>query len=370
MKTAITGIGTATPVYKQNQQTAAELVCTVLDLDRAEEKRLKALYKFTGIKYRYSVLSDACKMPGEFTFYPNDPRAPFPSTCARMQIYKENALSLALLAIKDCLSNVENFNKMDITHLITVSCTGMYAPGLDIEIVQHLGLSTHTKRTVINFMGCYGAFNGIKVAHAITQANPDANALVVCVELCTIHFQNKKDLDNLTSNAIFADGASCVLIQGKPTQKQYFQLDAFHCDLLPCSSQDMTWHIGDSGFDIVLTSYVPEAIGTGIDAFLQRLTETIQLTPHDIDYYAIHPGAKKILKACEKSLGISEKENRYSYQVLENYGNMSSATILFVLKLIWEDIYRNNEDNKTIFSCAFGPGLTLESMLLKSCCHY
>ena len=150
--------------------------------------------------------------------------------------------------------------------------------------------------------------------------------------------------------------------------KKCFEFAAFHCDLLPQSSQEMAWHIGDTGFDMILTSYVPQAIGSGIAAFLQRLTNKIQLSPDKIDLYAIHPGAKKILTTCEKVLNISSEKNKYSYNVLENFGNMSSATILFVLKLIWEDIESTQQHGKNIFSCAFGPGLTLESMLLKT--HY
>ncbi|MBA2654729.1 MAG: type III polyketide synthase [Gammaproteobacteria bacterium] len=368
MEIGITGIGIANPIYKQNQERAVELVGNLLQLNSSEKKLLRALYKFTGIKYRYSVLADACKIPGEFEFFPNNENETFPTTAARMQIYKDNALTLALVAIQNCLIKIQGFNKQDITHLVTVSCTGMYAPGLDIELVQQLGLKSNTKRTAINFMGCYGAFNGIKIADAICRADKQANVLVVCVEICTIHFQNKKDLDNLTSNAIFADGASCVLIQGEPKQNKYLGLTAFHCDLLPSSQQEMAWHIGDSGFDMILTSYVPEAIASGIPFFVKELMKNLELTLEDIDYYAIHPGAKKILKACEKSLGINALQNRYSYNILENYGNMSSVTILFVLNLIWEDISLPEHHNKTIFGCAFGPGLTLESMLLKT--HY
>jgi alpha-pyrone synthase len=369
MEAAITAIGTANPIYRQNQNTVVEIVAALLNLNPTKKKLLKSLYKFTGIKFRHSVLSDMCELPeGSFKLYSAGPEVPFPSTATRMAIYKKEALPLAMSAIADCLSKLNNFYKEEITHLITVSCTGMYAPGIDIEIVQQLGLRPDTKRTNITFMGCYAAFNGIKAANAICLAEPEAAVLVVCVEICSIHFQNKTDLDSLTSNAIFADGASCALIQRKHKQRKSFKLAAFHCDLLPQSTQEMAWHIGDTGFDMVLTSYVPQAISTGIKAFLQKLTQKLQLSPSDIDYYAIHPGAKKILKACEKVLNISEEQNKYSYNILENFGNMSSATILFVLKLLWEDINCVQQHDKKIFSCAFGPGLTLESMILKT--HY
>ena len=366
-KPAITAIGTANPKYKQSQAQTAELIAISLNLKPSERRLLKAVYRATGIEQRHSVLNDYCKPPGEFEFFPNTADAPYPSTGARMKIYKDNALDLALSAIENCLSQLDNFNSSKITHLITVSCTGMYAPGIDIEIVHRLNLNSSTNRTAINFMGCYGAFNAIKVADAICKSELDATVLIVCVEICTIHFQKNMDKDNIIANSIFADGAAAVLIQSTPEYKKYFTLEKFYNDLLPQTSQEMAWHIGDNGFDIVLSTYVPDIIQGGIATFLNNLLNRYDLTLPDIDFFAIHPGGLKILEACETALNISKDDNKYSYQTLRHYGNMSSATILFVLKAIWDDI--NDQDHqKNIFSCAFGPGLTLESMMLKTQC--
>lgn len=364
MKPAIVAIGTATPSYKQQQLVAAEMVAKALNLKPAEHRLLKSIYKSTGIDYRYSVISDFSKQPGEYEFFPNDPDLPFPSTAARMQVYKDNALNLATAAVNACIEQLKDFKLADVTHVITVSCTGMYAPGLDIELVNKLDLDPTVKRTSINFMGCYGAFNGIKMAEAICKGEPDAKVLMVSVELCTLHFQKNDSMDNMISNAIFADGAAAVVIQRPQENQKHFSLDAFHCDLLPENGKDMAWHIGDSGFDIVLSSYVPQAIQSGISAFMQRLLAQNEKTFDDIDFYAIHPGGQKILQACEDVLGLTKEDNRYSYQVLKQYGNMSSATVLFVLKAIWDDSSPADK-GKQIFSCAFGPGLTLESMLLR-----
>lgn len=367
MEVGIRAIGTANPEFKRCQHETAELISTSFKLKSSVRRVLKSIYKSTGIEYRYSVLSDYCKLAGQLDFFPNNPDAPFPSTSARMKVYQANALKLSLAAIENCLDSLNDFNKKEITHLITVSCTGMYAPGIDIEIVQTLDLNPATKRTMINFMGCYGAFNGIKVAEALCRADSQAKVLVVCVELCTIHFQNNFEMDNIISNAIFADGAAAVLIQANPQQKKYFSLESFYCDLLPQTKQEMVWQIGDSGFDIVLSSYVPEVIKTGIANFTQKLFNRSGITFANVDFYAIHPGGLKILQACEEALNISEAHNKYSYQVLRNYGNMSSATVLFVLKAIWDDI-NQRDHHKNIFSCAFGPGLTLESMILRMHC--
>jgi len=362
MDIAITAIGTANPYYRRTQSDTAELVAAGLHLTAAEKRLLKSIYRGTGIQQRHSVLSDYCKEPGQFDFFPNNPDETFPTTSARMRLYKENALNLALEAINNCFEN-STFEINQITHLITVSCTGMYAPGIDIEITQKLNLSSSVKRTAINFMGCYGAFNGIKMAHAICQGEPNAKVLVVSVEICTIHLQKNTSTDNFIANAIFSDGAGAVLIESNPEQEKYFNLQGFHCDLLPQSSQEMAWHVGDNGFDIVLSSYVPDIIQTGIVAFAHKLLNQYQLNFEDIDLFAIHPGGIKILQACEKELNITTHDNRYAYAVLQKYGNMSSATIIFVLKAIWDD---QPEHDNTIFSCAFGPGLTLESMLLQT----
>lgn len=366
-KTAITAIGTANPKYKQFQDQTAELIANSLDLKPSERRLLRSVYRATGIEQRYSVLSDYCRISGEFEFFPNRVDAPFPSTAARMKIYKENALDLALSAIGNCLSHLDDFTSSKITHLITVSCTGMYAPGIDIEIVHRLKLNSSTSRTAINFMGCYGAFNAIKIADVICKSQPDATVLIVCVEICTIHFQKNMGVDNIISNSIFADGAASVLIQSTSESKKYFTLENFYNDLLPQTSQEMAWHIGDNGFDIVLSTYVPDIIQGGIADFIYNLLSRYDLTLPDIDFFAIHPGGLKILEACETALNISKDDNKYSYRTLRHYGNMSSATILFVLKAIWDDV-KDEDHQKNIFSCAFGPGLTLESMMLKTHC--
>jgi alpha-pyrone synthase len=362
---AITAIGTANPPFKQLQALTADLIIASLQLKPAEKRLLKFVYRATGIEQRHSVLSDYCKSPGELEFFPNQPGEVFPSTAKRMQLYKDNALGLAMTAIENCLSQLSDFAASDMTHLITVSCTGMYAPGLDIEIVQQLGFATSTKRTAINFMGCYGAFNALKVAEAICLADANANVLIVSVELCTIHFQEAMDMDNIIANAIFADGAAAVLVQATPRQQKYFTLNLFHNDLLPQTQKEMAWHIGDFGFDIRLSSYVPEIIESGIADFMLGFLHKHNMQPADIEFYAIHPGGLKILEACESALNISKEHNQYSYQVLRQYGNMSSATVLFVLKEIWQAV-TTEDHNKNIFSCAFGPGLTLEAMMLKT----
>lgn len=360
---AITAIGRAVPKYRQNQARTYECIIERFALNKVQQRILKTIYREAGVEYRHSVLKDFNTINDDINFFPNNSVDEFPSTEKRMKIYKENALNLALEAVADCFSGVREFNKDEITHLITVSCTGMSAPGLDIQLVEKLGLSKATQRAAINFMGCYGLFNGMRMAHAICKGDKKAKVLVVSVEICSIHFQNNFSLDNLISSTIFSDGAGAVLIESS-TQKKGLCFCDFYCDIVPDSNNEMTWEIGDQGFDIRLSSYVPHLIERGIGAFVEKLLSRNHFFLNAIDYFAIHPGAKKILEGCEHALKITKEDNRFSYEVLRDFGNMSSATIAFVLKKIW-DVLKKEDHKKNIFSCAFGPGLTLESMILE-----
>lgn len=371
----INSIGTAVPTHQIPQTQIARFMAEALGMDERDQRRLSALYRQTRIDRRHSVLPDYARSRGEYTFYPNtEGLEPFPTVGQRMKIYREEAVPLAIRSIEDCLATYQTpdghgFDRQRITHIVTVSCTGLYAPGPDIEIIEALCLPGTTQRLAINFMGCYGAFNGIKAADAIVRSQPDAVVLVVCVELCTLHFQKKTDLDNLLSNALFADGAAAVLVESKPRADRSMRLRSFFCDLLPSGKADMAWHITDYGFEMTLTSEVPSVIQQGIGQMLSRLLETSGLTIGDIDSYAMHPGGRRILEVIEGQLGLDNADNRYAYEVLRQFGNMSSATVLFVLKAIWEDMEHVTPADKQTFnilSCAFGPGLTLESMILEA----
>ena len=353
----------------------------VLQLDERDTRRLMALYRHTRIDRRHTVLADYVRPREEFTFYTNSPgMEPFPTVTQRMGVYRQEAVPLALKAIHDCFASYPDFDPQTITHLITVSCTGLYAPGPDIEIIEALGLPTMTQRLAINFMGCYGAFNGLKTADAIVRADTDAKVLVVCVELCTIHFQKKTETDHLLSNALFADGSAAVIVESQPARRpvrrsgtvpeQAFRLRSFYCDLLPEGKEAMAWHISDFGFEMTLTSAVPTFIQQGIGQLMERLLMQCQLTLDDVGHYALHPGGRRILEVIEQQLGITAHDDRHAYEVLRQNGNMSSATVLFVLKEIWNGLATGEMEidpkRPNILSCAFGPGLTLESMVLEA----
>jgi predicted naringenin-chalcone synthase len=240
----------------------------------------------------------------------------------------------------------------------------MYAPGLDIDLVKKLQLPTNVLRTGINFMGCYAAFNAFKVADAFCQADKNAKVLIVCTELCSLHFQKTPTQDNLISNALFGDGAGAVLVEGTTTASLRLKPENFCSDLAIEGEDDMAWAIGDLGFEMRLSTYVPSIIKGGILKLTKNLLDKISKNISDIRFFAIHPGGRKILESIEEELGINRCKNEPAYHVLKNYGNMSSPTILFVLQEIVRKLTPNDR-GEHILSFAFGPGLTLESMVLK-----
>lgn len=360
----ITSIGIAVPPNRFEQSSLGSFMTRAMQLKYEDERRLKAIFRSSGISHRYSVLEDYGKQE-DFSFYPNTRDfEPFPTTEARMREYQKLAVGLCITAVQDCVNQKSVFDLRSVTHLIVVSCTGMYAPGLDIDLVEKLGLRHDVQRISINFMGCYAAFNAIKVGDAFCKADSGANVLIVCVELCSIHFQKQATEDNMLANALFADGAAAVLMQCRPSSGINLIPEAFHNSLSFSKDPQMAWRVGDVGFEMKLTSYVPEIIKGGIQKLTDEMLAKINAGFNTIKHFAIHPGGKKILEVIENELGITKEDNRYAYSVLNNYGNMSSPTVLFVLYHLLNDIKPDNE-GESLLSFAFGPGLTLESILFK-----
>jgi predicted naringenin-chalcone synthase len=362
----ISAIGIAVPEHTFSQPVIASFMERAMQPDYAESRKLHAIFRASGIETRHSVLGDYGKQH-DYSFYPNTENIePFPSTQERLKAYRKHALPLSLRAVENGFQH-SSLKPNGITHLIQVSCTGMYAPGLDIDLIRHLGLNEHVQRTCINFMGCYAAFNALKLADAICKADHHAAVLIVCTELCTLHFQKEPTEDNLLANALFADGAGSLLVTSSPQPGWNLVPERFHTGLAFNGKEHMAWDIGNHGFEMKLSTYVPDTIRTGIKKLTSELLDQLQKKMEDIFFFAIHPGGRKILEAIEQELGISREQNEPAYTVLRKYGNMSSATILFVLRHIMQRLQPQDAD-KLVLSFAFGPGLTLESMLLKT--HY
>jgi predicted naringenin-chalcone synthase len=358
----VTSIGTANPENKIAQPTIADFMVKAMELGSDDERKLRALHRMSGIETRYSVLTDYSRTDN-FEFYPNSNEA-FPSTKQRLALFQKHAVHISVSASEKCLSKITGLKRSEITHLVVVSCTGMYAPGLDIDLVKALGLKSTIERTCINFMGCYAAFNALKLANSFCDQHQDSKVLVVCTELCSIHFQKENTDDNLLANSLFADGSAALLVEAQPRKGLNLKPISFFCDIATEGEHDMAWTVGDLGFEMRLSSYVPEVIQSGIKKLTASLLQKILQKISDIHYFAIHPGGKKILEAIETELGLTKTQNQFAYEVLKNFGNMSSPTVLFVVNEVHKNL--NTEDaGKKILSFAFGPGLTLESMVLE-----
>lgn len=326
----------------------------MMDVPPEEHRKIRIIYRASGIDTRYSVLQDYTRSQG-FTFFPNTPEAPFPSTAQRMAQYETAAAPLALAAIRDALP--PDFDYTTITHLITFSCTGMYAPGLDLDLVAALGLQ-QVSRTCINFMGCYAAFNALKVAQAFAQSQPHARVLIVGVELCTLHFQRINNYDHIVANSLFGDGAAAALIESAPTTAGGLSLDAFHHAVVPDGASEMAWRIQDTGFHMQLTSYVPALLRTNLSAAFAEWCTALDLRPDDTTHYAVHPGGRKIVEAVQSALSLAPTDLQATYDTLRQYGNMSSVSVLFVLKALLAGDWKPGE---RALAMAFGPGLTVEA---------
>ena len=352
----IISIGTALPSYCHQQMDILQFMQTVYAANETEKRKLRFLYQQSGIKQRYSVIADYSKPADDWKFYPHTENLePFPSLEQRIAMYNKQAPLLSVDAIRDCLNHSHDPKK--ITHLITVSCTGMSAPGLDLQLVELMDFTKNIFRTSVNFMGCYAAIHALKIADVICKADQQAHVLIVCTELCTLHFQRESTLDNITSSLLFGDGSAAVLICGDGNPHEGLHIDNFYSEIIPKGKRDMAWELSSNGFLMTLSGYIPDLIEEDFAKIVDRAMEKESISKDDISHWCIHPGGKRILEAIYNSLKFPKDQLSASYQVLNDFGNLSSASILFVLK---EMLYTKKEIKK-LFGAAFGPGLTVET---------
>jgi predicted naringenin-chalcone synthase len=360
-------LATAVPPHAVPQAFARDTMKAQLEGNRLAQRLVHRLYSQSGIDTRYSVIpdflaptEDGARQAG--SFLDADGRFLTPSTKVRNDLYTEAARPLFKEAAAKAL-DASPFTAADITHVVTVSCTGFCAPGPDYFLVRDLCLDPGVQRFHVGFMGCYAAFPALKMAKAFCQADPDAVVLVVCLELCTLHLQLGGDPDRLLASSVFADGAAAALISASTPSGAAFELSALATTLTAEGEGDMAWSIGDEGFDIVLSSYVPEILEANIGAALAPLFAQFGLAAADIERWGVHPGGRAILDKLERSLELGSEALEPSRRVLRDYGNMSSATVLFVLKRILSEA----TPGERVCAVAFGPGLTVESGLLTRC---
>lgn len=358
----IISVGTALPEHAIPQEDILHFMQDAYGIAGTPEgRKLRFLYHQSGIDTRHSVLPDFLpEHPEKGTFF--EAAGGCPTIEARMTRYMEKAPDLTVAAAQNCLE-AAGLKATDVTHFITVSCTGLSAPGLELMAMEKLGIPSNAHRTAVNFMGCYAAIHGLKLANAFANADPTATVLIVCTELCTLHFQNAYEAEGAVSAALFGDGASAALISGNAHPAAGFEIQDFYSEVLWQGREEMAWNLSSRGFLMRLSGYVPDLLGADIAPLLSRALERAKATREEIAHWCVHPGGKRILSALEKGLQLAKDDLRYSYEVLRQIGNISSATILFVLKEMWADALAQKD--KKVFGVAFGPGLTMESFILQ-----
>jgi predicted naringenin-chalcone synthase len=331
--------------------------------DPRTKRLIHAIYNRSGIDKRHTATSDFVEGREAQLFKADEQGRPIsPSTGARNKIYAEASRSLAVELARDTIANATGFDKSDITHIVFASCTGFANPGPDFHIIRELGLNEGIERYTLGFMGCYAAFPALRMAAQFCEANPKAVVLVMCLELCSLHMQINNDPNCILANSLFADGAAAAIVSAREPEGPAYRMEGFTSALLPSGERDMAWEIGDEGFNIVLSSYVPDIIGTNIAALLGGIVEAKGIEIDDIREWAVHPGGRSILDKVETSLALPGNALTNSRAVLRNYGNMSSATILFVLK---EFLDNADTERALTGALAFGPGLTVETALFE-----
>jgi len=364
MSAYIQRIATQAPAWTYEQSYVRDRM-KMLSPDTRTRRLIHAIYNRSGIETRHSVLGDFIEGQ-EPLIYREDGTGGIlsPGTAERNAVYAREARELAVRTARQAIDECPGVKRSDVTHVIFASCTGFANPGPDYHIIQELGLRQDTQRYTLGFMGCYAAFPALRMASQFCAADPDAVVLVVCLELCTLHLHIDSKPDNILANSLFADGAAAAIVSARQPDgtSPCYELSGFASNLLTTGEAEMAWDIGDEGFNIVLSSYVPEIIGANVGELTRDLLSRRDLDLSAVQAWAIHPGGRSILDKVEQSLQLPTEALAASRNVLANYGNMSSATILFVLK----ELLKNAEDGKTTtLAMAFGPGLTVETALLE-----
>ena len=356
------GLATAVPEQNVNQTESTTLSEWVSADDPERASLVRRIQRRSQVQSRGSVLltGDAQQtIHQRLPFYGVDS----PTTAERMEAYRLNASLLALKACKLALAE-SRISAGAITHLITISCTGFHAPGVDCDLIEQLQLSPNVQRTHVGFMGCHAALNGLRVAHAFVEADPEAVVLLCAVELCSVHLQYGWNPEHVVANTLFADGAAALIATHSETCNQKptpscVALQASGSTVIPDTHDLMHWQIGNHGFSMGLSPKVPKAISTTLQPWLTEWLQARGTDLNSIQHWAIHPGGPRILQACADSLSLREDQLVYSRNILTHYGNMSSATILFVI-----DQMRQHDCHGPCIALAFGPGLCAEVALI------
>jgi predicted naringenin-chalcone synthase len=359
----IRGLGHCVPPHRIAQETAAVLARSFQGGQAKASNAVDALYRRAGVQFRHSVVLDS-STNGEAerqSFYPAATSAGDrgPTLSDRMRRYEQAAGELAVGAARQALDRARAAPQ-EVTHLITVSCTGFAAPGFDLELYRELPLSPAVARTHIGFMGCHAMLNALRVAHTMCQADAAAVVLVCAVELCSLHYQYGRRAQYIVANSLFADGAAAAVCSAEsPCGNEAWRWLANGSTVIPQTASDMSWKLGDHGFEMSLSPRVPDVIRATLRGWMESWLASQGLSLHEVRRWAVHPGGPRILDAVQEALGLEPHDLTPSRDVLRDYGNMSSATVMFVL----ERLSALGGEGPCVM-VGFGPGLVIETALL------
>lgn len=362
---SIRAIETVVPATVLAQPDVRDLFARQPGVPRLRARMIGSVFDAAAIDTRHTVLSELAGngSAGAGFLDPATGELRALPTGRRNDVYREAAAELFVAAAKQALSNAPGVAPADVTHVVTVSCTGFYAPGPDIEIVRALGLTPAAQRYHVGFMGCYGAFPALRAAADFCRADPDAVVLVVAVELCTLHLHAAEDADSILSCSLFADGGAAAVVTARPAPPgtPVLDLDRFSSALVVEGEGDMAWTIGDAGFDMVLSGRIPRLVERHVRTALEPLLGAGGDGYPEVAHWAVHPGGRSILDRVQSALGLAQDQLAPSREVLRRYGNMSSATVLFVLRALLAEATATPAG---VAALAFGPGVSVESALL------
>lgn len=366
------GLATGNPKYRVTQKDALKVAQRAPGCEGIRNV-LDRIYSNTRITYRHMSIPDFTpeqRDPADDLFYPEDGTFSVPIQ-NRLDKFKEVAVPLVTDVCKRAIADA-GVSINDIHKLVVVSSTGFLGPSLDCELIVSLGLPRSTDRSLIGFMGCAAAMNGYRIAMDFCKANPNKLALMVCVEISSVHSTFKDSVNDAVIHAIFADGAAACVIAAKPIEevpKGTLCIVEEHGWLMEGTEDGIKLAINDDGISCTLSKYLPQYIAKNMGGFVDTLLAKQNHTRAEVDFWAIHPGGRRIIEEAQNGLGVTEKQAADSWYVLDNYGNMLSPSVMFVLERIFkrhrEAIKRGEEGVKLGLAFSFSPGVGAEGIMLK-----
>ncbi|WP_152099200.1 type III polyketide synthase [Lacipirellula parvula] len=365
----IRGIGVAVPENSILQHEAADVAADLIASEERSKRAIATLYRRSGVASRHCVIIEPAiegqPMTQNFFERRTSPTDGGPSTGQRMALYEQSATRLAVAASRDAIAE-SGLAAEQITHIVSATCTGFSAPGFDLGLIDQLSLSRGVQRTQVGFMGCHAGLNALRVGQAYCKADLQANVLVCATEICSLHFQYSEQPQTIVSNALFADGAAAVVLSPGCAERlacgdgDAWRLADHASFVVPNSADLMSWRIGDHGFEMTLSPRLPDLIAESLAPWVDGWLAKHRLARTDIGSWAIHPGGRRILAAAAESLELTPEQIAPSEQILRDFGNMSSPTVLFILR----ELQRRQAKLPAVM-LAFGPGITIEAALVQ-----